>query len=419
MGLIIAVEGPSAAGKTTWCRRYAARHLVGETEAGAFASVLARPATALFAAWQTENERRWALAEAQESDSGMAVCDTDPLKLHYIWSLWQAGHAPESEWQYAAGLARVAFESGSLGIADQVLVADLPEGDLRRRRAGDLTRRRRGFELHAALRRPLRSWYEAVAALDPRRVLFELPESGLQDPRLARRPREPRTGKAIFDGLISEVMGRSDPLPPVDEADWYRRNTALLEDTYLGAADPPAGSGKSGGVEAWELARNVIIEAVHRSGTFLDIGCANGLLMESMVPWAAARGHLLEPYGLDLSGALAEVARVRLPRWSDRIFAGNAMTWEPPRRFDFVRTELTYVPFHRREEYVRRLLSAVVAPGGRLMVCAYGSARRPEVPAESAAGALTEMGLPIAGQAEAFDPAGRTITRIAWTDSQR
>jgi hypothetical protein len=85
--------------------------------------------------------------------------------------------------------------------------------------------------------------------------------------------------------------------------------------------------------------------------------------------------HRIEPYGLELAPAVAELARRRLPQWADRIFVGNALTWQPPRRFDFVRTELVYVPEERRRTFVERLLAEVVAPGGRLIVCGYGSPR--------------------------------------------
>jgi len=94
--------------------------------------------------------------------------------------------------------------------------------------------------------------------------------------------------------------------------------------------------------------------------------------MESVVRWSSSR---VEPYGLDLAPAVAQLARERLPQWADRIFTGNALTWEPPRRFDFVRTELVYVPEPRRHEYAARLVETFLAPGGRLIVCSYGSPR--------------------------------------------
>jgi hypothetical protein len=97
--------------------------------------------------------------------------------------------------------------------------------------------------------------------------------------------------------------------------------------------------------------------------------------MESVVEWAGEKGHVIEPYGLEISEKLANLARQRLPDWRDRIFVGNALFWDPPAQFDFVRTELVYVPPARRREYVERLLERHVARDGCLLVCAYGSSR--------------------------------------------
>jgi SAM-dependent methyltransferase len=155
------------------------------------------------------------------------------------------------------------------------------------------------------------------------------------------------------------------------EVAWYDRIRDLLETAYLATDDPQCQSGLNGDVAHWERRRHVIVEAVNRDGSFLDVGCANGLLMQSLAAWAQERGHHLEPYGLDISAKLAALARTRLPQWEDRIFVGNAITWEPPRRFDYVHTELVYVPDARQPELVSRLLNRVIAPGGRLIVCAY------------------------------------------------
>ena len=149
------------------------------------------------------------------------------------------------------------------------------------------------------------------------------------------------------------------------------------EERYLQETDVYAQSGFRGYAARWERARRPILEAVHRPGTFLDVGCANGLLMESVHAWSNGE---LEPYGLDLSERLVALARARLPQWADRIYVGDVLTWEPPRRFDFVRSELGYAPPERRGELVTRLL-ALVAPAGRLILCSYGS-RRSAMPLE-------------------------------------
>ena len=48
----------------------------------------------------------------------------------------------------------------------------------------------------------------------------------------------------------------------------------------------------------------------------------------------------------------------------------NAFYWQPQRRYDYVRTNVEYVPEADRPELVARSLEAV-APGGRLIVCHY------------------------------------------------
>ena len=76
----------------------------------------------------------------------------------------------------------------------------------------------------------------------------------------------------------------------------------------------PAGSRGSPGLRArLQRARRPIVEAVHRDGSLLDVGCANGLLMESLAEWSEEEGHRLEPHGLDISEALVRLARSRYP----------------------------------------------------------------------------------------------------------
>jgi SAM-dependent methyltransferase len=163
---------------------------------------------------------------------------------------------------------------------------------------------------------------------------------------------------------IDAALERSE----LDEDGWHAAVLAIIEPAYLGAATPQGQSGQSGDAVGWEQARRLVVDPVDRDGTFLDVGCANGLLMESVHTWAHEDGHVLEPYGVDISAALADLARRRCPQWADRIWTANALGWHPPRRFDYVRTGLDYVPATRRADLVRHLLDHVVAADGRLLV---------------------------------------------------
>ena len=146
----------------------------------------------------------------------------------------------------------------------------------------------------------------------------------------------------------------------IDEAGWFAAANAVIERAYLDPANdgnPRAQSGKSGDAAAWEAARRPLMAAIDAPGDFLDIGCASGLLMESVHAWAAADGLAVEPYGLDLSPRLADLARRRLPHWAGRIWTGNALYWQPGRTFDYVRVGLEYVPAAHADALVDRLLS--------------------------------------------------------------
>lgn len=183
----------------------------------------------------------------------------------------------------------------------------------------------------------------------------------------------------------------------IDEAEWHRRVAAVITPAYLAATNPRAQSGHSGDDPHWERVRGLIADAIHRDGAFLDVGCASGYLMECLVPWARARGHAIEPYGLDLAPELADLARRRLPQWAARIAVGNGLTWAPPRRFDFARTGLEYVPPTRCRDLVEHLLRRVVAPGGRLVLGTYNEPRAADPTLEQL---VASWGFPIAGRAE-------------------
>jgi len=149
-----------------------------------------------------------------------------------------------------------------------------------------------------------------------------------------------------------------------DAAGWHQRIAALLVPAYLAGADPRAQSGYTGTAEEREQARSLVADAIPRGGTFLDIGCASGLLMESVRAWCAQRGASVEPYGLEIAPELPALARSRLSGWADRIFDGNGAVWIPPAPFDFVRTGHDYVPPDRRSALMEELTRRV-RPRGR------------------------------------------------------
>src|SRR5690242_14632239 len=112
-----------------------------------------------------------------------------------------------------------------------------------------------------------------------------------------------------------------------------------LEPAYLATDEPWRQSGFSGPEARWVAMRKPVADCIDRAGSFLDIGCANGYLVECVMRWTAERNLAIDPWGIDLSPPLVALAQRRLPALADRFTVANAFTWSPPRRFDFVRTE--------------------------------------------------------------------------------
>jgi SAM-dependent methyltransferase len=149
---------------------------------------------------------------------------------------------------------------------------------------------------------------------------------------------------------------------------WFEAQSVTLETAYLAGAHPWQQSGVGRhtprSAQDWEVLRRPIAEGRSRSGTFLDVGCANGYLLECLLRWTQERRVQIIPYGWDFSAQLLALARQRLPQYADQLFVGTAGDWPPPRRFDSVTTMLDYVPDELQEAFVQRLLERCVQVGG-------------------------------------------------------
>ena len=201
---------------------------------------------------------------------------------------------------------------------------------------------------------------------------------------------------------IDEALERGE----IDEPGWHEAIAALVVPAYLAADTPWDGSGKSGDAESWTWSRSLIADAIGRDGTFLDVGCANGYLIECLPAWTAFR---VEPYGLEISPELAALARERLPSWADRIWVGNALTWEPPMRFTYIRTGLEYVPAARRRALVEHLLATCE----RLVIGVFNEEANERATEEL----VRSWGFPIAGAAEREHREPPIRYRCLWIDA--
>jgi 2-polyprenyl-3-methyl-5-hydroxy-6-metoxy-1,4-benzoquinol methylase len=224
------------------------------------------------------------------------------------------------------------------------------------------------------------------------------------------RGRRPHSEVELWKGPVSEA---ADTARRALDEDAFYRDWLLLETSYLRDGTPRGGSGFGGTAADWRAQRGHLCQAVDRDGSFLDVGCANGHLAESMVAWSAERGIRLEPFGVDLSAGLVAEARRRLPQWADRFWVGNALDWTAPggRRFDFVHTLLDLVPEARTEQMVRHQLEQLVAPGGRLLASSYVPGRDRS---RHAAAVLRRLGFRVDGVTHPAQVPGRPHPPTAW-----
>ena len=193
----------------------------------------------------------------------------------------------------------------------------------------------------------------------------------------------------------------------IDEAGWHAAMADLVVPSYLASDTPWGGSGKGGTFDDWEYARSHIADAIDRDGSFLDVGCANGYLLECLPRWTS---RTLDRYGLDIAPALVDRARLRLPELAEHLYVGNALTWRAPHAFTFIRTGLESVPRDRRRELVERLLGLC----RRLIIGVFNE----EVEARPTEDLLVSWGYRVAGRSERINRRKPQVEyRVLWIDS--
>jgi hypothetical protein len=194
----------------------------------------------------------------------------------------------------------------------------------------------------------------------------------------------------------------------------FLQHLEQLEQLYLLKGDPILRSGFAGGPERWRREREPILDAIEADGSLLDVGCANGHLAECLVEWGRERGLQLTPHGLDCGRYLINEAQARLPQWRDNFHVGNAWDWKPPRRYSYVYALWDCVPPYFLGATLRRLHREFVAPGGRLIVGAYGSRSRGVKPWDMEK-FLNSIGLKVVGRSAGGEP---RITSFFWVNAE-
>ncbi len=196
--------------------------------------------------------------------------------------------------------------------------------------------------------------------------------------------------------------------------DGFLKKIIALEASYLKYEDPIKQSGFGGGKERWRLEREPILDAIYEDGYLLDVGCANGFLLECLVKWAIERGFKLIPHGIDIGANLIAVAKKRMPKYADNFFIGNAWDWTPKRMYKYVYMLYDCVPVDYLAEYINKLLNQAVDSGGRLILGAYGSKSK-NLPPFDIPKFLIESKFSVAGISHGGNP---PISNFAWIDNK-
>jgi len=221
----------------------------------------------------------------------------------------------------------------------------------------------------------------------------------------ARDPYAPLKERAWREvAEVDERLERGE----IDEQDWFSAMSEMVTGPYLNAETPWEGSGKSGTAQDWEYSRSHVVHAIDRPGSFLDVGCANGYMLECLPRWSQ---HPLDLYGLDISPQLVTRAHERLPDLAGHLFVGNALSWQSGARFDFARTNLDYVPANRKRQLVENLMSQV----DRLIVGVFNE-QLDERPTEQL---VATWGYRISGRSERLNLRKPQVDyRVFWIDHE-
>jgi len=201
--MIIAIEGPSAAGKTTWCRAHCPYPWVEEAPYHIAAPDLYADPAEVGRFWVNHNSGNWQRALELEREHGIAVCDGDPFHLYFSWALWRSGALESKLFDIECRLYREAFERQQMGFVDLVLWLEAPTGELRRRAKGDSVRKRKRHEIYLALVPWMKQWFDARERLLPGSVRPLNSDARLEE--LAVEPSSHRYDVALTDAMLDQL----------------------------------------------------------------------------------------------------------------------------------------------------------------------------------------------------------------------
>jgi len=207
--MIVVAEGISAAGKTTFARQFGDGLWLPEIEAKGARPDADDPLDEHARFWSNHNAIRFGLAQEIEAKHGFAICDTDPMKVHYSWCMEKAGFHWPDKFETAVPFVRNAIAERRLGFADLYLIKQIDPEIARAQKDGDATRRRGNFEQHLALQPHLIDWFSAMSDVLPGQVRWGFPDA---DSLLGEvKTKAPEDSPRRFDVLVFDELVRRLP----------------------------------------------------------------------------------------------------------------------------------------------------------------------------------------------------------------
>lgn len=165
---IICFEGPSAVGKTTTANALEASY-------GAFVvpevnQLFSRPQNPP-TEWYFERQAdRWSVALEQTKSQHLVILDGDPFQP--LWYCWAYDFVGWHNLSFIEQFYRPRIQNEMIGFPDLYIIFSAGEGELRKRKISDSSRKRRGFEKHLKMIEPQRRYFEGMQTFSPNKVLF-------------------------------------------------------------------------------------------------------------------------------------------------------------------------------------------------------------------------------------------------------
>ncbi|MCJ7842027.1 hypothetical protein MUB24_14170 [Lederbergia sp. NSJ-179] len=167
---IISIDGASAVGKTTTSSKLAMNYggyWIPEVNA------LWKSPEPMYPEWFFEKQvERWTIAQRKSSSYPFIVIDIDlfqPLWYNWVFDFTLFGG---QSLEFVTEFYRKQLLNRTIGFPDKYFVLYTDEVELRKRKNGDNTRRRSGFEMNLRMIEPQKRYFNALRSLNPDLVCF-------------------------------------------------------------------------------------------------------------------------------------------------------------------------------------------------------------------------------------------------------